>query len=324
MRIFLSLLFTMPILGLLAQQSHKRTTEEYIEAYAAAAIQNMEQSRVPASITLAQGILESGNGNSDLAKQANNHFGIKCHKGWTGRTYHMDDDAPNECFRAYDDVLDSYKDHAEFLTGRSRYAGLFELKITDYKGWAKGLKAAGYATNPKYADLLISLIERYQLHQYDQPGALAKLKPAKKEGRTDVEENRPPKIEVPETPGGLDKVVFVNGLKAIVLSQNRSRLSFMEAYEIKEKHLLKYNELGSLDSLDAGQVIFLEPKRASAARGNDYHTVKAGDTWYSIAHSYGMKTEKLMKKNGAWHGSPLEPGEKLWLRKNKHKKSLFF
>lgn len=146
----------------------KLSTEQYIEIYAHAAMENMRITGVPASITLAQGILESSSGNSPLAREANNHFGIKCHKEWSGPTYIQDDDEKDECFRKYSDVLDSYKDHAHFLTSRERYKGLFLLEKTDYQGWAHGLKAAGYATNPNYAPLLIGLIERYQLAKYDK------------------------------------------------------------------------------------------------------------------------------------------------------------
>jgi hypothetical protein len=154
-------LFSLPVNG------DKKTTEDYIASYKDEAMRNMQLSGVPASITLAQGILESGSGNSALAKEANNHFGIKCHKGWEGETYIMDDDEKNECFRKYENVLASYRDHALFLTSRERYRGLFDLEPTNYRGWAEGLKAAGYATNPNYAPLLIGLIERYELHQFD-------------------------------------------------------------------------------------------------------------------------------------------------------------
>ena len=153
------------------QPAEKRITrEEYIETYKDDAIREMHRSGIPASITLAQGILESGDGNSPLAVYGKNHFGIKCHKGWKGKSMRLDDDEKNECFRKYNDVYDSYRDHSEFLSTRGRYSFLFELKITDYKGWAKGLKKAGYATNPKYPQLLIDLIEKNKLYEYDRYG----------------------------------------------------------------------------------------------------------------------------------------------------------
>ncbi len=140
----------------------------YIKKFAPAAVKNMRFYKIPASITLAQGVLESGHGESTLAKKANNHFGIKCHKGWKGRSIRHDDDEENECFRSYKNPLKSYRDHSLFLVDRDRYNALFELKRKDYKGWAKGLKAAGYATDPKYAEKLISLIERFNLTRFDE------------------------------------------------------------------------------------------------------------------------------------------------------------
>ncbi len=144
------------------------TTLSYIEAFKGVAIEEMNAYGIPASITLAQGILESGSGNSSLAKYANNHFGIKCTSDWRGKAYYKDDDQANDCFRVYKDARESYKDHSEFLK-RKRYSFLFELDKNDYKNWAIGLRTAGYATNPKYPDMLISTIEKYKLYQYDQP-----------------------------------------------------------------------------------------------------------------------------------------------------------
>jgi LysM repeat protein len=144
------------------------TTLTYIQAFKTVAIEEMNTYGIPASITLAQGIIESGSGNSSLAKYANNHFGIKCTSEWKGKAYYKDDDKNNDCFRVYKDARESYKDHSEFLK-RKRYSALFELDKNDYVNWAKGLKQAGYATNPRYPDMLINTIEKYQLHQYDQP-----------------------------------------------------------------------------------------------------------------------------------------------------------
>ena len=150
---------------------HKKlTTEDYINRFRDDAINDMMHTGVPASITLAQGILESSSGNSMLAREANNHFGIKCHSDWRGERVYKDDDAKNECFRKYPTALASFKDHSRFLRERSRYAFLFDYRITDYKAWAKGLKKAGYATNPRYADHLIRIIEQHELYQYDKGG----------------------------------------------------------------------------------------------------------------------------------------------------------
>ena len=154
--------------------------EQYIDKFSAEAINQMVEYKIPASITLAQGILESGNGNSELAKYGNNHFGIKCHN-WEGEEIYQDDDIKNECFRKYSSALESFKDHSIFLSTRSRYAFLFDLSLRDYKGWAKGLRKAGYATNPKYATIIISLIEKYNLNKYDKSILSAQTKPTKKQ-----------------------------------------------------------------------------------------------------------------------------------------------
>lgn len=292
--------------------AQKMTTEEYIRKYKDWAIENMKFKKVPASITLAQGILESGSGNSSLATSANNHFGIKCHKGWNGATFYMDDDAPNECFRKYKTVLESYNDHADFLSGRERYQGLFALEITDYKGWANGLKAAGYATNPKYASLLIDLIEKYKLYEYDklalQPDYLNEDK--KDENKNDNDAN---KTDQPGNQKG--KLIYINGLRAIRATKGQTKDDLAAQFELKTQQINKYNELGEADELYEGELIFLDPKRASAEPAYKYHIVKEGDTFYSIAHQYGMKTESLMKKNNMWYGSVIKPGDKLSLRK---------
>ncbi|MFT5055014.1 MAG: flagellum-specific peptidoglycan hydrolase FlgJ, partial [Oceanospirillaceae bacterium] len=179
----------LPIMAFTQPKDGKKNTRysraDYINMYAGFAVEEMKLSGVPASITLAQGILESGDGNSSLAKKAKNHFGIKCHGMWQGKKHYMDDDAKDECFRAYGSVFDSYKDHSAFLKGRDRYADLFKLKLTDYKGWARGLKKAGYATNPKYPALLIKIIEENDLAKYDKmkkaPKGGAKLPKEKKD-----------------------------------------------------------------------------------------------------------------------------------------------
>ena len=157
-------------------QSRNNQYEDYIKKYRDIAVEEMKRYHIPASITLAQGLLESGAGNGTLARKSNNHFGIKCGSDWRGKTVKHDDDARNECFRVYKDPKDSYRDHSKFLAGKQRYAFLFDLKITDYKGWARGLKKAGYATNPRYAHQLIDIIERYDLDKYDKKGGLKWMK----------------------------------------------------------------------------------------------------------------------------------------------------
>ncbi|UZR93595.1 glucosaminidase domain-containing protein [Chondrinema litorale] len=281
-----------------AQRSANLTADQYINLYKDAAIQNMYESRIPASITLAQGMLESGNGNSQLAKKANNHFGIKCHSDWKGKSVRMDDDKKNECFRKYDKVLDSYRDHADFLSNRERYSILFSLEITDYKGWAKGLKKAGYATSPTYANKLIDIIERYKLFKYDSnsggTGTGGKI-----------------------LAGRIADITKINKIKAIIVLDGETKLSLATAVDKKVKQIEKYNELGTGDELYVGQVIYLQNKRSKATKGNDIHTVQIGETMYDIAQQYGIKYTKLLKRNNMWYASEINPGDVVYLRKNK-------
>jgi len=367
-------MFNISLLALLAMSwfsgGEKITTEDYIQRYSAEAIRNMQLSGVPASITLAQGILESGSGNSLLAREANNHFGIKCHKGWEGPTFTMDDDERDECFRKYEQVLDSYRDHATFLTSRDRYKGLFQLDPTDYKGWAHGLKAAGYATNPNYANLLIGLIERYELHAFDQvalgtnvpketspvvetpkdaeispkeesvPAASAPPVPTRKPGRKPVKpaQQPTPPVTPPVTPvatspapsvapvsstpaaeksspsSAIRRSFYVNGLRVIQLERAVTKTELAREYDISVKRLELFNEWGPGDQPQAGQIVFLEPKRNAAVKGTDIHIVKEGDTWYSIAHAYGIRLAALLKKNKASHATMLIPGQEIQLR----------
>lgn len=303
--------------------AQKITTEEYIKLYKDWAIEAMKLKKIPASITLAQGILESASGNSSLATKANNHFGIKCHKGWEGGTYYMDDDAPNECFRKYPSVRESFNDHADFLIGRQRYSALFLLDILDYKGWAQGLKDAGYATNPKYPTLLTDLIEKYKLYEYDK---LALDPDYLTDNTNNTNNNNNNSNNTNNQNGsnnnnnadeGKSNVVFINGLKAVKVRKGQSKEKIATEFELKVKQLEKFNEIGAGDKLYEGEILFLEPKRASAEPGKNTHTVQQGETFYSIAHQYGMKMEALMKKNNMWYGSLIKPGDQLNLRKKK-------
>ncbi|KJS07588.1 MAG: hypothetical protein VR77_00775 [Flavobacteriales bacterium BRH_c54] len=287
-----------------AQPAERRITRsEYIETYKDDAIREMHRSGVPASITLAQGILESGDGNSPLAMYANNHFGIKCHSGWKGKTMHIDDDAKNECFRKYKSVYESFEDHSDFLTSRSRYAFLFELKVTDYKGWAKGLKKAGYATNPKYADLLIDLIEKHQLYEYDRYAKVPSKTP--KKGKTSA--------TLASSASKKYTVKMHNNIKHIVVKKGDTFYSIAKAFEMNEWQLYRYNDLNKSDVLEEGQILYLQPKRNKAQE--DFHIVKSGDTMRSISQQYGVKLNKLYKKNNMIMGTQPIEGQKILLRK---------
>jgi len=289
----------------------KISTQNYIEIYRKDAITDMMQTGVPASITLAQGILESQSGNSRLAKEAKNHFGIKCHSDWRGERIYKDDDRKNECFRKYPNVLASYKDHSRFLRERSRYAFLFEYKTTDYKAWAKGLKKAGYATNPKYADHLIRIIEQHNLDQYDKGGKRVPLH-IKPNYNYANEEAAPAQITRDEP--SLDEsfqynendVPFVRAMKGDTYFAIASR------YDMMMWQVLKYNEASKNDILKIGEIIYLKPKRGKPSTAT--HLVKDGETMRDIAQHYGVKSRKIYKKNKLEPGTSLVVGMKLKLR----------
>lgn len=286
--------------------------KEFIRKYRQLAIREMERTGIPASIILAQGILESGCGRSELAVNANNHFGIKCHE-WTGETYAMDDDEGKECFRKYKTPEQSWTDHSEFLSSRPRYAGLFRLKTTDYKGWAKGLKAAGYATNPKYAELLIRIIEEEKLYKYDR-----NIVPAG-EGTADVTDGAvaaetAPSPQTPHSPNYRNREEMRNGLICISTVPGDTFDRIAAYYGIRLKKLLQYNDRTSPD-LKAGQVVYLERKKTKAARGYEFHRVKKGERPHDIAQKYGIRLKNLLRYNYLSADDPLMEGEKLFLRK---------
>lgn len=283
---------------------YRLTRKEYIETYKEEAIREMLRVGIPASITLAQGILESADGNSPLARYANNHFGIKCHTGWTGERFIMDDDEKNECFRRYYSVYDSYRDHSEFLTGRSRYASLFELSGTDYKGWAKGLKKAGYATNPQYANLLIKIIEDNELYKYDEVKKVPKLDP------------EPAQVAIADKLEEYDRAIRLqNNIKYTVVKSGDSFFKIAKELDMGLWQLYKYNDMHKGQQLDPGQVLYLQPKRGKGTA--DFHTVKKGDSMWMISQMYGIRLKKLYKRNNMEFGSEPQAGEKLYLRSNK-------
>jgi LysM repeat protein len=281
---------------------HKMTSKSYIESYKDEAIKEMLMYNIPASITLAQGMLESGNGNSDLAVYANNHFGIKCHAGWTGPTFIKDDDAKDECFRKYASVLDSYTDHSKFLRNRPRYAALFELKRNDYKGWAEGLKAAGYATDPKYTKRLIELIETHKLYQYDVQEGLPNITAS---------------AEKPSIPDKFEprEILRFHLIKYIIVKPGDSFYKIAHDTDKDLWQLYKFNDLEPDAKLIAGQKLYLQPKRNRAKE--PLHTVKRGETMRSISQLHGIKLKKLYKKNHMKPGDEPKAGDVLYLRSSK-------
>ncbi|MBI1287614.1 MAG: LysM peptidoglycan-binding domain-containing protein [Flavobacteriales bacterium] len=326
MRVFLSYIFITLQLMAVAQSSNpeppfdKLTREDYIDLFAPFAVQEMLISGVPASITLAQGILESGDGNSVLAREANNHFGIKCHGMWDGNKYYMDDDAKNECFRVYESVFDSYHDHSDFLAGRDRYADLFKLKRTDYKGWAHGLKQAGYATNPKYPSLLIKIIEENSLHKYDlmksppeSKGKEGKDKGKDKDRNRDKQNSENPKEAIVSTGR---QMYLRNNIRYVRVKEGDDFKKLEKALQVREWQILKYNDKAKGAKLVPGELIYLQPKRGRSW-DHDYHEVKEGESLRWISQEYGVKLSKLYKFNDLNPGEEPVVGQRIWLRKRK-------
>jgi LysM repeat protein len=262
--------------------------KEYIEKYSSLAVKQMHQYKIPASITLAQGILESNNGNSRLAVKANNHFGIKCH-GWEGKKIFADDDKKNECFRNYKNVLESFVDHSLFLNKYSRYEFLFDYKITDYKSWAKGLKKAGYATNSKYPELLIKIIEENKLYQFDRE-----------------------KIDQNLISGKRNIYMHPNKIKYVISQNQETYETIAKSLNIKLKQILKYNDDKKLSVLKVGTKVFIQPKRNRSKQRT--HVVNKGEDLRLISQTYGIKMKSLKKRNELILKNGLNNGDKLRLR----------
>jgi hypothetical protein len=271
----------------------------YIEQYHKTAVEQMRLYKIPASITLAQGLLESGAGESYLARVANNHFGIKVSTDWTGPYVLRDDDAPNEKFRKYKNAEQSYVDHSIFLQ-RKRYASLFNLKITDYKGWAYGLKRCGYATSPTYAQNLITIIERYSLTRFDHVGNIS-IKDLVRANATMI--------------GGY-QLAINNGIPYIRSHQGDDLKSISKVVGVPARKLRKYNELSKNCVLNEGDIIYLEKKARKAAKEmrRKPHTVQRGESMYSIAQSYGIRLKNLYKMNRMSPEDDLKVGTSLRVR----------
>jgi len=321
--IFISLLLLLLPFIVLGQ---KMTPEQYIEKYKLIAIQERFDYGVPAAITLAQGILESGVGNGRLAREANNHFGIKCHSEWTGKRIYKDDDAKDECFRVYDKAEDSYRDHSLFLAKKSRYAVLFTYKISDYKAWAKGLKKAGYATNPKYPKLLIDLVERYDLGQYDKISedefkkmlilaGVATQTPIAKEPEL-PKKTVTTAVVVPKKSTKADhSILFHNNIKSIIVHEGELILDIANIYDIYPSWIYRYNDMAKGTPLKAGMRLYLQPKHW---KGNvKYHLVKEGESLWDISQQHGIKMKWLKKRNHITKASDFKVGQKLYMRSTK-------
>lgn len=299
-----------------AQPPAKITTSEYIHLYKGDAVKDMMKMGVPASITLAQGILESESGNSVLAREARNHFGIKCHKDWNGETFHKDDDAKDECFRKYKSVLESYDDHGRFLRDRPRYAFLFEYEITDYKSWAHGLKKAGYATNPRYADLLIKLIEDHKLNLFDfggktLPVTLNTASPVAAKDPTLPSHNHNNSVK---PVAGVKPGINSNSQQVpyLIAGKNDSWFSVATAQDLRLWQILKYNDASQNDGMKPGSIIYLKPKRGRPSM--EFHVYQQGETLWEISQMHGVKLKKLNHLNNFESVVSLKTGQKIKLR----------
>jgi hypothetical protein len=286
-------LFYLLLLPPVALSAQKRNPDyvDYIRTYHTIAVRHMSQYRIPASITLAQGLLESAAGKSRLTHNANNHFGIKCHSDWTGKRVYHADDHPNDCFRHYKKAEDSFEDHAQFLL-RKRYAPLFRLHLRDYRAWARGLQQCGYATDKAYANKLIKIIEDYELYRYDKPDIVF----------------RPPAPP-------LNRPVYTDHGLLYVLAEagdNYAQIALETGF--KPKNIARYNEAPEDFPLQDGDIVYLEKKHKKADRPYFEHIVKVGESMHSISQQYGMQVKRLYKLNKKDFEYVPEEGDVLRLR----------
>jgi LysM repeat protein len=323
------------------------TEDQYIQKFAQYAVEEMEKYKIPASITLAQGLLETGGGQSRLAQEGKNHFGIKCKEEWTGKTMKHTDDAPNECFRVYDDPKQSYEDHSIFLATRKYYTKLFDLDMKDYRAWAHGLKKAGYATNPRYASILIGKIEKYKLYEFDEVGskevlyAVLKKYPDLKDDRTFMARMEPAKatkktttpvtVKVPykatsyaqqqqrveriKTKAEILNSILIKshpngGLKYIVIPEDTDVQYIAKKFKISESKLTKWNELEGT-TLVKNEVVFLESKNSEGNTAT--YKAESGEDMYDIAQKFGIKLHKLYAKNRMDEGQKPSAGQLIYL-----------
>ena len=339
--------FTILLLSKATAQTWKND-EQYIQKFSVYAVEEMEKYKIPASITLAQGLLETGGGQSRLAQQGKNHFGIKCKEDWTGKTMKHSDDAPNECFRVYDDPRQSYEDHSKFLAERKYYVNLFKLDLKDYKGWAHGLKKAGYATNPRYAYILIDLIERHRLYEFDNTNskevlyAVLKMYPDLQNDRIFMAQldqskasAKPITVKVPYQQTSYAKqqqtveklkskaevltTILVkshpNGGKKFVIIPEDTELSLIsKKFGISERSLIKWNELDGT-SLRKNDLIFLEGKSSDGNVAT--YSPKVGESMHEISQKFGIKLSKLYSKNRMAYGEQPKSGQVIYLKDKK-------
>ena len=295
-KIIKALIVSVAIFGNVYCISAAQDNEAYIQKYCKIAMREMNDYGIPASITLAQGILESAAGTSRLAVKANNHFGIKCHNDWSGEKIYHDDDKNNECFRKYEHAEQSFIDHSQFLKDRARYSFLFELDKTDYKAWAKGLKQAGYATDPNYPKRLIELIERYELYKYDKQSFTSKEEGVK-------------------TPDKLAKEKNESGLKYVYVQKGESYYTIAVKYNIPFGLIFSFNDVDrKTRQPEEGTIVYLQKKKKSIAWGDGLHVVEKGESMHDISQKYGIRLHSLYDLNNMPYDTKAEVGQLLKLR----------
>ena len=333
MKKFIYALVCAVIMPVMADAVSQSPQQEYVRKYSVIAVSEMYRSGVPASITLAQGLLESGCGLSELALKSNNHFGIKCHNSWKGEKVYHDDDAKGECFRKYDSPEDSFRDHSDFLRYRDRYKFLFDYKTTDYEAWAYGLKTAGYATDPSYPSKLIRLIEEYDLHEYDtKPSSYGKPsrgKHVKMKGEAKEEI-----VTVPESPTVMEqsqpvvatkreqfsfiltRPMYVrNGVPFVTSVEGETCRSIAASQNLFLREILRFNDLDADVQLLPGTVVYVQAKKRHAAKGIDKYVAEGGETMREIAQRYAVKLSSLYRLNGVGPDYIPREGDVIKLRK---------
>ena len=297
-------------------QQKQSTREEYIKKYYQLAISEMERSGIPASITLAQGCWESQNGNSRLATEGNNHFGIKCKSDWKGKKIYHDDDAKGECFRKYAHAEASYIDHSNFLMAGSRYSFLFQLDPKDYVGWARGLKQAGYATDPTYAERLIKIIEDFKLHVYDGYGANRQIAAIS----NNSEKPKSAKQSITQTNTVSRKVEMRNGIRSIVVAEGDTYESLTKRYKLKDWELYTYNDFGKGRQPRPNEILYIQAKHKKANKQHKQHVTENGDTMHYIAQRYGLKLKPLLRRNRMDAGDEPAEGQTVYLHHKRPRK----
>jgi hypothetical protein len=315
-RVILIQVLVILAVNILVAAPGKMSRQEYIDKFARLAVQEMIEFHIPASITMAQACLESSDGNSELTRQSNNHFGIKCKNTWTGPSVRHNDDEANECFRKYRNAEESFRDHSGFITSSPRYSFLFKYDIRDFKRWAHGMRQAGYATDPAYPAKLIKIIEDFRLYELDQLDWKYVKSPGKKHSIFGFLRKKPADRNLQVASGyKLRPIEKRNGRKAFIAIEGDDYARIADEVRKKDWQIYKYNDAQSGDVPETGEPVYLQTKRSKAPRGNDFHQVKQGETLRSIAQWYGVRLQSLRRMNNLPDTSEVVPGMQLSLRK---------